>query len=124
MNLTQEAVLFSAFQVAPSGELYEKEFISLVASVESLSGHPFARSVVDIAKKNNFPLYPVIGFREFPGLGLGGAVELGLGMYRAVVIGNRKFIEECGLLVPETLEVASRRWEADSVAVSLGGWDG
>ena len=122
--MTESPVLFSAFQVAPAGEMYEAEFLSLVASVESQSSHPAARQIADIAKKNNLPLRPVIAFQEFPGSGLGGAVDLGNGTYRAVVVGTREFLKECGLQVPELLEVAARRWEGESAVIALGGWDG
>ena len=124
MNLTKNPVFFSAFQVAPAGEMYEKDFLLLIASVESRSSHPMAKSIVWIAKKNNFPIRPVIGFREFPGCGAGGAVEIAPGVYRAVVIGNRKFINDCGLQMSETLEVAARKWESEPAVIALGGWDG
>lgn len=116
-------IQFAAFQVTPAGELYEQEFFSLVASVESLSSHPMARCVSEIARKNNVPIYPVIGFKEFPGSGLGGTVEVRPSVYRPVVIGNRTFLKECGLNIPETLEVAARRWEKESAKVTLVGWD-
>lgn len=120
----EEKYLFTAFQVAPAGELYEKEFINLIASVESRSHHPIALSVSDVARKNSIPNLPVVGFQEFPGSGVGGAVEVGPGVYRAVVIGHRDFLKECGLEVPEILEVALRRWESEGATVVLGGWDG
>ena len=125
MQLTTTPYFFSAFQAAPAGVLYEREFLTLVASVETRSEHLLAKAVSAIARKNNFPLYPVIGFKEFPGSGLGGAVEVSSGIYRAVVIGNRRFIQkEIGLSLPETLEAAARRWENEGARISLAGWDG
>jgi len=118
-----KSYIFSAFQVAPAGELYEQEFFSLVTSVESHSDNSMAKSILRVAKQNNVVTYPVIGFREFPQTGVGGAVEVGPGVYRAVVIGDRKFLRECGLNIPETLEVALRRWESEGAVVILGGWD-
>ena len=116
---------FVAFQVNPAGELYEKEFLALITSVESKSQHPLARAVADIGRKNGHALRPVIGFKEFPGEGIGGAVEVEKGVYRALVIGKRGFIKQCGLHVPEILEVAARRWEKEpDVIIALAGWDG
>lgn len=121
--LLNESLIFSAFQVVPAGELYEQEFLSLVSSIESRSQHPIAKSVLAVAKKNNVSIYPVVGFKEFPGLGVGGAVEVGAGVYRAVVMGGRNFLNQCGLEVPELLEVSLRKWEKEGALVALGGWD-
>lgn len=124
LALMQHSIIFSAFQAAPAGALYEEEFLYLVTSLESHSQHPVDRSVLEVAKKNNLPIYPVIGLREFPGKGIGGAVQVGAGAFRAVVLGSRSFLKECGLEVPEILEVALRRWEKEGALVALGGWDG
>lgn len=124
-KLLAAKVQFAAFQVNPAGELYEQEFLSLLASVESLSKHPLAQAVTDVAKKNHVPVHPVIGFKEFPGQGLGGAVEVAPRYYRPVVIGSREFIASCGLETPALLEVPARAWEKEERSlISLGGWDG
>ncbi len=122
-DLEPEQIVFTAFQVAPAGALYEEEFLSLISSVESLSRHAIAISVSKIAKLNRVPIRPVVGFQEFPNEGVGGAVEISSGLYRAVVIGKESFIIKCGLSVPETLEVAKRRWEEENALVALAGWD-
>ncbi len=114
---------FSAFQVAPAGELYEQEFLKVVSSIESHSSHALAKCVIYVAKKNNVPILPVIGFNEFPERGVGGAVEVSDGVYRAAVLGTREFLSECGFAVPAILETAVRKWETDSKVV-FGGWDG
>ncbi len=115
---------FAAFQVTPAGEIYEQEFLCVVASVEALSSHWMAGQIVNICRKNHFPIHPVVGFKEFPGEGLGGAVEVAPGVYRAVVIGKLEFLRELGLSIPELLIVASRRWLADGATVVYAGWDG
>lgn len=117
-------VTFCAFQVAPAGEQYEREFLSLVASVFSHSNSLMAEKVVSIAKKNHFAIYPVIGFRDCEEQGLGAAVEVSQGVYRAVVIGKRNFLKDLGLNIPELLEVASRQWVNEGAEVLYAGWDG
>ena len=125
MLTTQRQMAFQAFQVAPAGEMYEQEFLSLIGSVSALWDHPMAAAIHGVAKKNHMPIRPVIGFRDFPGEGVGGAVELGAGVYRAVVMGDLEFLRLCGLQIPETLEVARRRWEQEQGSVvSFAGWDG
>lgn len=115
---------FAAFQVTPAGELYEQDFLSAVASVETLSSHWMAGKIVRVARQNNVPIHPVVGFKEFPGAGAGGAVEVAPGLYRAVVIGTFGFLQELGLAIPELLIVSSRRWTAEGATVVYAGWDG
>jgi cation transport ATPase len=116
---------FRAFQVTPAGELYEQDFLSLAASISALWDHPMGGAILDIARKNSLPLKPVIGFKDFPGEGVGGAVEVGPGVYRAVVLGDLAFLKLCGLQIPELLEVARRRWEEEPGAIlAFAGWDG
>lgn len=117
-------LVFTAFQVAPAGELYEQEFLTVVSSIEAKSSHPIAEAILSVAQKNNVSMKPVVGFKEFPGLGVGGAVEVAAGVFRAAVIGRRSFLRECGLEVPDILEIPIRKWEQESALVVLGGWDG
>ncbi len=124
VEIKEKPLVFQAFQVTPAGELYEQEFLSVVASVETHSEHWMARQVVKTCRHNNFPIHSVIGFKEFPGEGLGGAVEVGPGVYRAVVIGKLEFLQELGLNIPELLIVSSRRWTAEGATVVYAGWDG
>lgn len=125
MRSTQaEEMHFAAFQVTPAGEAYEMEFLAVAASVEFHAKHWLASKVVKVAKQNNLPIHPVVGFQEFPGKGAGAAVEVGPGVYRAMVLGNLEFLEELGLKVPELLVVASRRWITEGALVVYGGWDG
>ena len=70
------------------------------------------------------PIRPVIAFKEFPDQGIGGAVEVSPGIYRAVVIGKHEFLKQCGLQIPELLEVARRKWESEGAVLEFGGWDG
>lgn len=122
--LTDVPCLFTAFQAAPAGENYEMEFLQLTASVAEFSGDPFLKAVAAVAHRNHLPFLPVIGYQSFEGLGWGGAVEKGQGLYRALVMGNHEFMRQCGLSSPETLETACRRWEAEGALVVRGGWDG
>ena len=123
MPITQ-SFIFSAFQVAPAGIQYEENFLSLIGSVETQSQHPIAQCILEIVKKNNFPIYPVIAFQEFPHQGVGAAVEIKTGVYRAVLIGKYEFLQELGFNIPETLIVASRRWANEKTQVVYAGWDG
>lgn len=115
----------TAFQATPSGEIYEEEFLSVAASLCAHWDNALGKDIARVTRQNHFPFYPVIGYKEFPEENsIGGAVEKAPGLYRAMVLGELPFLSLCGLNVPETLEVARRRWEAEGAYVLLGGWDG
>jgi cation transport ATPase len=116
---------FVAFQTAPASEQMEKDFLTLAASLAAHSNHPSSAAITRIAKLNQCPQCPVMGFQDFPGRGFGGAVQLpGERSHRAVLIGVRSFLDECGLEIPAILEVAVRQWEKEGAEVLFGGWDG
>ncbi|MGQ0645526.1 MAG: hypothetical protein ACT4O3_08550 [Elusimicrobiota bacterium] len=122
---TMGTLRFSAFQTAPANDQMEKDFLTLAASLAALSAHPASPDVVRVAKANQCPQCPVLGFQDFPGRGFGGAVRLpGEEAPRAVLVGAREFLQESGLEMPALLETAARRWEAVGARVVLGGWDG
>ncbi len=104
----------------------QQNFLMALASLEAQVEHPLASDVLRIAKINGILPSSVEGFQAFPGRGLGGLVLMPHEQRpRAVVLGSREFIAECGLNIPDILEVTARKWESepDSV-IALGGWDG
>ncbi len=116
---------FLALQTAPAGEKYEKDFLALAASLAAFSAHPAAADLRRVAKGAGVSDGPVVGFKDFPGKGFGGVVQLpGEEMPRAVLMGELDFLEECGLHIPALLEVARRRFSADGARALVGGWDG
>jgi len=103
----------------------QKDFLYVLASLAARSQDPLAREVLKIARANAIMPVEVEGFQEFPGRGLGGLVRLpNENRPRAVVVGTRPFIQECGLDMPAILESAARKWEKEKGAiVILAGWD-
>ncbi len=67
----------------------EDEFIKLVASLEKKSEHPFAKAIVEYAKKKELHLHDTTDFRSQTGFGLSGEVN---GSW--VLIGNGKLMEQ------------------------------
>jgi cation transport ATPase len=116
----------SAYHVLPDSPLMQQNFLLALASLEAQSNHPLAADVLRIAQLNNITPVSVSGFQEFEKRGIGGLVTMPHEQRpRAIVIGSREFIAECGLQIPDILEVTARKWEQESDSIiALGGWDG
>src|SRR5688572_2741024 len=97
---------FAAYHVLPDSPLMQRNFLLALASLEAQSDHPLAHDVLRIAQLNGVTPVSVKGFQAFPSKGLGGLVFLPHEQRpRAIVVGSREFIAECGLQLPDLLEV-------------------
>jgi cation transport ATPase len=125
-TLKQDAPKLDAYHVLPDSPLMQRDFLLALASLEAHSEHPLAADVLRVARLNGILPVSVTGFQEFPGRGLGGLLQLPHeARPRAIVIGSREFLAECGLQIPDILEVTCRKWEKEvGATVALGGWDG
>lgn len=86
--------------------LREDMLLSLAASVEQLSMHILARSVVETAQKHMLTLFSVDDFEEIFGKGVRGEVRLaehGCEGKTAVAVGNRSFMQYLGISIPPSL---------------------
>jgi len=104
----------------------QKDFLYVIASLKARSSEPTAPDVVRIAKVNGILPVEVVGFQEYPGRGLGGLITFPDEQRpRAVLMGTREFLEQCGLQIPDILEVTCRKWGGEKdVLIVLAGWDG
>src|SRR4051812_39469291 len=104
----------TAYHVLPDSPLMQQNFLQALASLEAMSTHPLAADVLRIAKINHILPVSVAGFQEFPNRGIGGLVLLAHEQRpRAIVVGAREFVAECGLQLPDILEVTYRKWSAE-----------
>jgi cation transport ATPase len=126
VNSKQTTPKLDAYHVLPDSPLMQRDFLLALTSLEARSDHPLAADVLRIAQINGILPVSVTGFQSFPGRGLGGLMQLPHeARPRAIVIGSREFIAECGLQLPDILEVTFRLWEKEPGSiVALGGWDG
>ena len=126
MKTVAKAFRFDAYHVLPDSPQMQKDFLYVVASLKAKSSEPTAADVVRIAKLNGILPVDVEGFQEYPGRGLGGLVTLPDEQRpRAVIMGSREFMEQCGLEIPAILEVTARKWENEKDSmILLAGWDG
>src|ERR1700690_2943098 len=103
---------FDAYHVLPDSPQMQKDFLYVIASLKAKSSEPTAVDVLRVAKINGVLPVEVEGFQEYPGRGLGGLVTLPNEQHpRAVIMGTREFLEQCGLEIPAILEVTARQWE-------------
>lgn len=126
MKTKTSLYLFDAYHVLPDSPQMQRDFLYMLASLAARSSDPRAPDIVRVAKLNAILPVEVQGFQEFEGRGLGGLVTLpDEPRPRAVIIGTREFIAECGLQTPDILEASARKWESmkDS-QILLAGWDG
>jgi Cu+-exporting ATPase len=70
-------------------DIPESEILSLSASVERGSEHPFAAAIVRVAEERGLKITPATGFQSRTGRGVLGTID-----GRRVVLGNQKFCEE------------------------------
>ncbi len=111
MSTIEKTVRFDAYHVLPDSPQMQKDFLYVAASLMAKSAVPMAAEVVKIAQLNAILPVSVEGFQEYPGRGLGGLITLPDEQRpRAVLIGSREFLEQCGLEIPAILEVTVRKW--------------
>src|SRR5262249_14795374 len=105
--------------VVPVG-LEKKELLQLVASLERASEHPLAAAIIADAKDKGLELAPVTKFLAYPGKGIEGTID-----DKRVIAGNRSFIEEIPVLVPEVPETYLASGETEiyiAVDGRFAGW--
>jgi cation transport ATPase len=122
---TSTAYRFAAYHVLPDSPQMQKDFLYVIASLMARSSDPTGPEVLRIAKANGVLSLDVGAFQEYPGRGSGGLITFPDEQRpRAVIMGTRKFLEQCGLETPAILEVTSRQWEGEeSGKIVLVGWD-
>ena len=116
---------FDAYHVLPDSPQMQKDFLVVAASLMARSSEAISKEVVRIAQVNNILPMSVEGFQEYPGRGLGGLITLPDEQRpRAVIMGSRDFLSQCGLDIPAILEVTARKWEKEKgTTILLVGWD-
>jgi Cu+-exporting ATPase len=94
----------------------ENDLLRLTASVEAVSEHPLAISIVRGAKARNLALAPVEGFESMTGLGVSGKVE-----GHQVTVGQAQLI---GASVPEVVKIKAAELREEGQTIFFVGLDG
>ncbi|NDL69139.1 heavy metal translocating P-type ATPase [Vreelandella alkaliphila] len=97
----------------------ESRLLTLAASVENASEHPIARAIVDGARERDIKIQDVSEFRSTGARGVSGKVG-----DEAVLIGNRRLLEEEGVSDLEALDEAMKELENKGRTVVIVAADG
>ena len=108
-TVTTGVMSLESVAVAPGAG--EASALSLAASVESLSEHPFARAITSGASDRGLSLVPVTAFANQPGLGVVGITAQG-----GVLVGRPSWLASLGIEVPASLLDAVREAEASGAS--------
>ena len=104
--------------IIPVG-ISEETLLSFAASVEKNSQHPLAQAVVRKAESRAVTIEPAEQFDTFGGRGVAGTVLL-----KTVLVGNRAFLEEKMVSIPEVFDERISALEQEgktAVLVAAGG---
>jgi len=90
----------------------DEEPLRLAASLERLSEHPLADTIVAEARARGMSLVEAENFEALPGRGLSGTID-----GRRVLVGNARAMSESGLAIPEQLARAGDEAEREGETV-------
>ena len=83
-------------------QISEQEFLKILISIESLSNHPIAKSILKGIGENSISFSSVQDLKEHPGRGIEGIVD-----GKKVLIGTKEFLQESGVEINYSSEVSS-----------------
>ncbi|MGD1014891.1 MAG: heavy metal translocating P-type ATPase [Roseiarcus sp.] len=115
-TLTEGRPRVTAVATAPG--FAPDELLRLAASLERSSEHPLAAAILAAAEEKGLDLAPARDFRSSVGKGIVGKVET-----RALVIGNRRFLDEQGVDA-DPLAAEAETLRGDGAAVVFVAVDG
>lgn len=101
--------------IVPLGNHSESELLALAASVEKGSEHPLGEAVMAKAAQDGVAILPAEHFEAFPGLGVTAVVD-----GRAVLLGNRDFMDEMGMYVAPAEEKITELEKAGKTVLLMG----
>ncbi|MCB1858997.1 MAG: heavy metal translocating P-type ATPase [Gammaproteobacteria bacterium] len=86
-------------RLLPVSGISEERLLSIAGSLEGGSEHPLAEAIIRECHKRNLTLSPVSGFETRPGRGILGVIG-----GKDYLLGNRHFLKERDVVLPEQLE--------------------
>ncbi|ADQ39838.1 heavy metal translocating P-type ATPase [Caldicellulosiruptor acetigenus I77R1B] len=92
--------VLSVEKIVPVG-ISQQEFLKILISIESLSNHPIAKSILKGIGENSISFSSVQELKEHPGKGIEGIVD-----GKKVLIGTKEFLQENGVEIDHSSEVS------------------
>lgn len=96
-----------------AGETKQREYMSLLLSIESLSEHPIAEAIVQDFQERKVEMSKVAHFESFTGLGVKSSDEKGNTFY----IGNEKLLKEYKINCSNHLKAKAVEWQKEAKTV-------
>lgn len=93
---------FVVQKIIPAGTWTAQDLLQVAASLEQVSTHPLAVSIVTAAKENDLTLAPASFVEEAAGKGIKAQIQ-----GKTVLCGNEKFLQAAGVVVPELGQAAA-----------------
>jgi Cu+-exporting ATPase len=90
----------------------DEQLLRLAASTEQLSEHPLARAIVDEARERKIALSPATDFASTTGGGVSGKIGDQL-----IRVGNRNFLSNSGMTVPDGLKQTAQQLQEKAQTV-------
>jgi heavy metal translocating P-type ATPase len=122
-TLTEGKPLLFAILLPSRGEVGSGPLLAVAASLAQPSEHALARALVAAGMERRCPFYPIGGFKNHPGLGMSGRLQVE-GNAKWVWVGSRQWMKENGLLFDPYLEVQSARAASEGKSLVFCGWEG
>ena len=116
-TLTRGQMTLTEVVTAPGVE--EDELLRRAGAVEADSEHPIGQAIAEAARERVGALPPVAGFEAIAGRGVRADVK-----DATAWVGRRKLLADAGMVVPEAVDDAAERLEAQGSTVVFTGWDG
>ncbi len=108
----QSAINQGFLTSAPTFSAEDEQLLALAASVEQLSEHPLARSIVGEAKERKIPFSLASDFESTTGGGISGKIS-----DKHVRVGKEKFLSDAGVTIPDDLRQASQQLQEKAQTV-------
>lgn len=122
-TLTEGRPVLCSALLPSEGRIDSAHLLSLCASIAQRSEHLLAESLVGAARQRSVPLYPVAGFKNRPGLGTAGRVQVD-GEAKWVWMGSRRWMKENGLVFDPIVEAQGTLAALEGKSLVFCGWEG
>lgn len=98
-------------------DIAEERLLIAAASVSTGSHHPLAHAVVEAAEDHGMTIQPARDIETVPGMGVRGLHE-----GRPVFLGNRRWLRELGIAMPQMLETSAEALATEGRMLSFVAW--
>lgn len=122
-TMTEGKPVLLSILLAWSEKVSATHLLTVGASLAQPSEHVLARALALAGLRQGGPLYPIAEFKNHPGFGLAGRVQI-KGEGKWVWVGSRRWMKENDLIVDPRLEAQSRLAESEGKSLLFCGWEG